>query len=234
MANENQNPQRFARQRILSKTEAAALGYQSQGSYPSGLKNVRSYALRSALYFASLQTNTEAQLFSAGLAGSNKWDTNVLTSNSIPNGQALLVHEIRFNLTTPYTAPATSGAPTPAPMPTDLVNARASFMRNCVFQFGRENAQWDAQFLGSEVLPAVFGTLDGTIGTGEAAPVRVGDFIRPDASFRLRVPVVVGQNTSFNMTANIRQGLGANNVLVSTGSDMVVQLKGILTKAAAV
>ena len=47
-------PARFSRQRVLTKTEASALGYQSQGSYPSGLKNVRSYALRSTLHFANL------------------------------------------------------------------------------------------------------------------------------------------------------------------------------------
>lgn len=218
-------PARFSRQRVLTKTEASALGYQSQGSYPSGLKNVRSYALRSTLHFADFVSQTEVQLFAVGAAASNKWDTNVLTSNSIPNGQALLVHEIKFSLSTP----------TPT-LPTDVINAWSNFMRNCVFQFGRENAQWDAQFLGAEVLPSVFGMVDGTVPVGESAPVRVGDFVAPTgATFRLRVPVVVGQNTSFNFTAALRSALAAGSVLVTTtGVDMVVQLKGILTKVAAV
>jgi len=215
--------QRFSRQRVLSKTEATALGYQSQGSYPSGLKNVRSYALRSTLKFADLVTNTEVQLFAAQQAGSNKWDTNVLTANSIPNGQALLVHEIRILFATPLTN-----------FSADQVNAWANFQRNCLYQFGRENAQWDAQFLGIEMMPSVYGMVSATIPQGESAPVRVGDFIQPAAAFRLRVPVVIGQNTSFNFTAAIRTALGAGNPLVAATMDQTVLLKGILTKVAAV
>lgn len=214
---------RFGRQRVLTKTEATALGYQSQGSYPSGLKNVRTYSLRSALYFNA--TETEYQLFANNLAGSNKWDTNVLTSNSIPNGQALLVHEIRMSLDVPAVGTAFSA---------DQLNAWARFQRNCLYQFGRENAQWDAQFLGSEILPSTFGALNATIPGTESAPVRIGDFIQPGAWFKLRVPVVIGQNTSFNFTASIRAALGATNPLVVAGLSQVVQLRGLLTKMAAV
>ena len=219
-------PQRFGRKRTLTQTEAGALGYQAQGSYPSGLKNVRSYALRSTLHFTDLQNETEALLFQASTGGSNKWDTNVLVGNSIPNGQALLVHEIRLNLSTPL--------PSAGAFSADQVNAFANFMRYSLWQFGRENAQWDAQFLGSEILPAVYGLVDATAPSGEAAPVRVGDFLKPDASFRLRVPVVIGQNVSFNFSVAIKTALLAGNPLVVANSDLIVQLKGVLTKVAAV
>lgn len=219
----------FGRKRVLTKTEASALGYQSQGSYPSGLKNVRSYSLRSTLKFAEAVINTEIPLFAAGVGGSSKFDTNILQGNTLPNGQALLVHEIAFHLTTPVT-----GAADAKVFDADCVNAWANFMRNAIFTFGRENAQWDAQFLGSEVMPAVFGFVDAPATSEQSAPVRVGDFVRPSAAFRLKVPVVIGQNTSFNFTAQIRAALAASNPLVTNIEDMVIELRGILTKVAAV
>lgn len=222
----NAPTKRFARPRSLTKTEADALGYQAQGSYPSGLKNVRSYALRSTLFFADAVTETAISLFSKANGEQKMFDTNILQGNTVPNGQALLVHEIVFNLTTPA-----------ANFSQDVVNAFANFMRNTVFTFGRENAQWDAQFAGSEVLPSVFGMCNTTPDSGEAAPVRVGDFVKTGngkASFRLRVPVVLGQNTSFNFTAQLRAALSASSPLVTLAENMTVELRGILTKMAAV
>ena len=225
----NAQNKHFGRQRVLTTTEKAALGYQSQGSYPSGLKNVRSYALRSALKFIDCVNSNEIQLFSAPISATSKFDTNVLSGNTIPQGQALLVHSIDFNLTTPITGDVAAHT-----FDQDNINAFANFMRNTIFTFGRENAQWDAQFLGSEVLPSVFGMTTAAADAGAAAPVRVGDFVRPAASFRLKVPVVIGQNTSFNFTAQLKALLAAANPLVANNEDMVVQLRGILTKMAAV
>ena len=222
------NPQHFGRKRVVTKTEAAALGYQSQGSYPSGLKNVRSYSLRSALKFADCVNNTEIPLFAAGVGGSSKFDTNVLQGNTVPNGQALLVHEIVFHLDTPITGDGVHV------FDADCVNAFANFMRNTIFTFGRENSQWDAQFLGAEVLPSVFGMVNAPVTAEQSAPVRVGDFVKPSCAFKLKVPVVLGQNTSFNFTAQLRAALAAGNPLVVNVEGIVVELKGILTKVAAV
>jgi len=222
---------RNARQRIVTKTEASALGYQSQGSYPSGLKNVRSYSLRSALKFTRLQTETSVQLFAKDVSEAKVFDTNILQGNTVPNGQALLVHEIIMHLSTPLTGTAGDGTPV---FDADAINAFANFMRNSVYTFGRENSQWDAQFSGIELMPTVFGCVNAPEGSAQGAPVRVGDFVKPHASFKLKVPVVLGQNTSFNFEAQIRQVLAAANPLVAANLDMVVELKGLLTKMAAV
>lgn len=227
------NAPHFGRKRILTPEEQKTLGYQSQGSYPSGQKNVRSYALRSALKFSECVQNNEIQLFSANMAGSagGKFDTNILSGNTIPNGQALLVHSIEITLTTPITGDTGS----PKTFDQDCVNAFANFMRNALFTFGRENAQWDAQFLGSEILPSVFGMVNAPADSGAAAPVRIGDFVtQSKASYRLRVPVVIGQNTAFNFTVALRNLLTATNPLVVNVEDAVVTLKGVLTKMAAV
>ena len=224
----NQMPRTFGRERILTKAERAALGYQSQGSYPGGLKNVRSYTLRDSLKFNA--TQQEWSLFKVGPGGSTKWDTNVTVGGMIPNGRSLLVHEIVVWLDNPGTA-AGSGT---SLFTDDAVNAWAAFMRNTVWNFSRSNGDSDAEFLGIELLPAVFGMCNVTAETGEAAPVRIGDFIRPAAVFKLRVPVVLGQNTPFDFTVQLRSALGAANALVTNLEGMTVGLKGLLTKMAAV
>lgn len=225
------NATRHARQRVVTKTEASALGYQSQGSYPSGLKNVRSYSLRSTLKFTRLQTETSIQLFAKDASEQKVFDTNILQGNTVPNGQALLVHEIVFHLSTPLTGTAGDGTPV---FDQDAINAFANLMRNSVYTFGRENSQWDAQFSGIELMPTVFGCVNAPVGAAQAAAVRIGDFVKPQASFRLKVPVVLGQNTSFNFEAMFRSVLAAANPLVAANLDMVVELKGLLTKMAAV
>lgn len=218
------------RQRVLTQTEQSTLGYQSQGSYPSGLKNVRSYSLRSTLAFTRAVNDTNIQLFAKDPSEQKLFDTNILQGNTIPNGQALLVHEIVFHLTTPLTG-AGAGAPV---FDADCVNAFANFLRNAVFTFGRENAQWDAQFSGIEILPAVFGFVNAPVTAEQSAPVRIGDFTQRACAFKLKVPVVIGQNTSFNFEVMLRNALAANNPLVTQAENMVVELKGILTKVAAV
>jgi len=218
------------RKKILTKIEAQALAYQSQGSNPAGLKNVRSHTLRSTLKFADLVGSSQASLFGDVVKGSNRWDTNMLTGNGMPNGQAHIVNEIRFWLSTPRTGDS-AGLKT---FDQDVVNSFADFMRNALFTFGREGAQWDAQFLGIEMLPALFGMVNATAEAGAAAPVRIGDFVKPALAFRLKVPVVLGSNSNFNFTVEHRTGLTATNPLVAQVEDMVVGLSGILTKISAV
>lgn len=226
----NQNAQIQRRRRVLTQTEVDALKFQSQGSYPSGLKDVRSYMLRSTIKFADLGSETLLQLFSKADNESKPFDTNVLNGSTIPNGQSLLVHSLEFYLPTP----ATGFGDTPAVFDQDAVNCWAAWLRNTLFQFGRDNANWDAQFLGLEILPSTFGFANAAASSGQGTPSRIGDFIKPSASFKLKVPVVIGQNSSFLYTAQMRAALAAANPLVTGSYETVFGLKGLLTKMAAV
>ena len=64
--------------------------------------------------------------------------------------------------------------------------------------------------------------------------VRVGDLVKPVSSYRLRVPIVLGDNVNFTFPVFTRAGLGAGNPLVAASLTQVVTLRGILTKVAAV
>jgi hypothetical protein len=219
--------QRFNRKRILTRTEANATGYQSQGSYPSGLKNVRSHSLRSTIKHAV--TGTNFSLFQ-GQGETKVFDTNMGQAGTIPNGQSFIVHTISFRLVTP----ATGFGGSPKVFDADALNCWANWLRETIFTYGRENAQWDAYFQGSEVLPSVFGLVNAPVAEGQSAPVRLGDFVKPEAAFRLKVPVVHGQNSSFFFDGQSRFDLDAANPLKAGAYETIVELKGLLTKMAAV
>ncbi len=221
------------RKRVLTNTEAKALAYQSQGSNPAGLKNVRSHMLRSTLKFADLVGSAQASLFGEVVKGSNRFDTNMLTGSGIPNGQAMIVNSICMFLTTPKTGDSAS----PKAFDQDVINAFANFLRNSIHTFGREGSQFDAQFLGLEMAPSILGMVNATPDSGSAAPVRIGDLVRTGnglLEYKLRVPVVLGSNSNFNYNVEIRNLLTATDPLVVNVEDVVVGLKGILTKVSAV
>ena len=216
MANQNR---RFGRKSIQTQESADALGYQSQGSYPSGLKDVYSYALRSTLTFALLATITELKLFGTNAPSDNLADSNVATSFQVPNGQSLIVQQVDLY------APAPLGGMTVAQH-----NAWVHFQRETVYQFGRTNAQWDAQFLGLEAIGSENQVLEGTPSVAGNQFVRTGDLVKPVSSYRLRKPVVLGQNVNFDFIVKTRAALGAGNPLVAAGLNQVVTLRGLLTK----
>lgn len=221
------------RKRVVTNLEAKALAFQSQGSNPSGLKNVRSHMLRAALKFSELVISTQASLFGEVVRGANRWDTNMLTGSGIPKGQAMIVSSICLFFSTPKTGDSAS----PKTFDQDLVNSFANFLRNSLHTFGREGAQWDAQFLGLEMGPSMLGMVNAPADAGAAAPVRLGDFVKTGAGlleYKLRVPVVLGENSNFNYNVEMRNLLSATDPLVVNGEDVVVGLKGILTKVSAV
>lgn len=221
------------RKRVVTNLEAKALAFQSQGSNPAGLKNVRSHMLRAALKFINLTTSTSESLFGEVVRGANRWDTNMLTGSGIPNGQAMIVSSICLFFSTPKTGDTAN----PKVFDQDMVNAFANFLRNSLHTFGREGAQWDAQFLGLEMGPSMLGMVNAAPDSGAAAPVRLGDFVKTGAGlleYKLRVPVVLGANSNFNYTVEMRNLLSATDPLVVNGEDVVVGLKGILTKVSAV
>lgn len=221
------------RKRVLTKAEAQALAYQSQGSNPAGLKNVRSHMLRAAIKFADFAGSTSVSLFGEVKKGANRWDTNMLSGNGMPNGQAMIVSSIVLFLDTPKTGDSAS----PKTFDQDCLNAFANWLRNSLHTFGREGAQWDAEFLGIEMAPSVLGMFNATADSGAAAPVRMGDFVRTGSGlleYKLRVPVVLGQNSNFSYTIENRTLLSATDPLVANLEGAVVGLKGILTKTAAV
>lgn len=220
MANENR---RFGRKRIVTQQQAAALGFQSQGSYPSGLKNILAYSLRSTFNFADFTTATEIQLFTTTAPNTTIFDSNIQTSQQVPNGQALLVQQIDLY------APQPIGGMTVA-----QYNAWVHFQRDALYQFARNNSQWDAQFMGHEALGSVNQILEGTPAVAGNQFVRVGDLVKPVSSYRIRGPIVLGENVNFTFPLKIRAALGGGNPLVSAGLNQVVALRGILTKVAAV
>lgn len=218
MAND---PRRFGRKRIATETEAAALAFQSQGSYPSGLKTVQAYALRTTLAFADLTTASEIQLFTT--AGNPvQFDTNIQTSQQVPNGQALLVQQIDLYAPAPV-----------AGMTVKQHNAWVAFQRDAIYTFARNNAQWDAQFLGLEAIGSENQVLEGVPSVAGNQFVRVGDLVKPVSSYKLRVPVVLGENVNFTFSVRVRAGLGGANPLVAATLNQVVALRGILTKVSA-
>lgn len=220
MASQNR---RFGRKRILTQTDAAALGFQSQGSYPSGLKNVLAYSLRSTLPFANLTGNTELQLFTADAPNNNIIDSNIQTSQQVPNGQSLIVQQIDIYAPAPI-----------AGMTVKQHNAWVNFQRETLYQFARNNSQWDAQFIGAEAVGSENQVLEGTPSVAGNQFVRVGDLVKPVSSYRLRSPIVLGENVNFTFTVKTRAALGAGNPLVAAALNQVVALRGILTKVAAV
>lgn len=213
------------RRRILTKVERDAIQYQSQGSFPAGLKAVRSHSLRD-VWKHTAGANPTITLFQSSTGSTALQDSNLPVAGQVPQGQAMLVHEIRFTLAQPATVGST--------FDDNYINAWARLMRETVFEFARLNGDWDAQFLGTEVLPNVFGMVNTTPESGQAAPVRVGDFVRSDCAFRLRVPVVLGQSTAIMFKAMQRAALAASNPLVVAGGETIVELRGLLTKVAAV
>lgn len=213
------------RRRVLTKVEREALKYQSQGSFPAGLKNVRSHSLRD-VWRHTAGVNPTIQLFQSSTGSTALQDSNLPVAGQVPQGQAMLVHEVRFSLSQPATAGAT--------FDDNYINAWARLMRETVFEFSRLNGDWDAQFLGLEILPPVFGLINTAPESGQAAPVRVGDFVYSDCAFRLRIPVVLGQSTAIMFKAAQRAALLATNPLVVAGGETIVELRGLLTKVAAV
>jgi len=222
-----------SKKRVLTKLEAQAMAFQSQGSNPAGLKNVRSYMLRSALKFADMVNSTSSSLFGDVKKGANRWDTNMLSASGMPQGQAMIVRSIVMLFDTPKTGDSAN----PKTFDQDCINAFASWLRNSLHTFGREGAQWDAEFLGLEMGPSMLGMVNAPADAGAAAPVRLGDFVKTGAGlleYKLRVPVVLGENSNFNYNVEMRNLLSATDPLVVNGEDVVVGLKGILTKVSAV
>lgn len=220
MASQNR---RFGRKRILTQTDAAALGFQSQGSYPSGLKNIVAYTLRSTLKFSLLSAASDIQLFGTAAPNDNPFDTNIQTAQQIPNGQSLIVQQIDFYAPAPI-----------AGMTVKQHNAWVNFQRETLYQFARNNSQWDAQFIGSEAVGSENQVLEGVPSVAGNQFVRVGDLVKPVSSYRLRSPIVLGENVNFTFAVKTRAALGAGNPLVAADLNQVVGLRGILTKVAAV
>lgn len=222
------------RKRVLTKLEAQSLAFQSQGSNPSGLKNVRAHMLRSNINFADFVGSTSVSLFGDVVKGANRWDTNMLSGNGMPQGQAMIVKSICLFLGTPITGDSTDTIKT---FDGDVVNAFANWLRNSLHTFGREGAQWDAQFLGLEMAPSILGMVNAAVDSGASAPVRIGDLVKTGEGlleYKLKVPVVLGQNSNFSYTIENRSLLKSTNPLVANVENAVLGLKGILTKSAAV
>lgn len=202
----------FGRQRILTRSEQQVLRYQSQGSYPEGQLVPRSWSLFATL--APNATATEYVLFGQTSGQSSPFDTNVVGSSSIPNGQSLTAFGISVGLD-PVDATDANQA--------DIVRAFYSLLRNSLWRFARMNADFDAYFHGGKFLP-------GVAMVSETAGNRVGDFVRSSLSYKFEVPVIIGANTTFDFTVKIPAALGAENALVTAASKIKVYIDGVLTK----
>lgn len=198
--------------RILTRTARQVLSLQQQGSYPDGELVPRTYSLFSTL--TPTATATEYNLFgeTAGQVGS--FNTNIVGTSSIPAGQSLTALGISVGLD-PVDATDANQA--------DIVRAFYSLLRNSLWKFARTNVDFDAYFHGGKFLPGV--TM-----VSETAGNRVGDFVRSSISYKFEVPVIIGQNTTFDFLVKIPAALGAGNALVTAGSKIQVYIDGVLTK----
>jgi len=202
----------FGRQRVLTRTEQQVLRYQSQGSYPEGQLIPRSFSLFATL--APNATATEYVLFGQTSGQSSPFDTNVVGSSSIPNGQSLTAFGISVGLD-PVDDTDTNQA--------NITRAFYSLLRNSLWRFARMNTDFDAYFHGGKFLPGV--TM-----VSETAGNRVGDFVRSSLSYKFEIPVIIGANTTFDFTVKIPAALGAGNSLVTGASKIKVYIDGVLTK----
>jgi hypothetical protein len=200
------------RPRQITRTEAQVLQYQSQGSYPDGALIPRSWSLWSTL--TPNATTNEYNLFGQTSGQSSVFDTNVVGSSSIPNGQCLTALGISVGFDPVDDTDANQA---------DLVRAFYSFLRNSVWRFARMNTDFDAYFHGSKFLPGV--TM-----VSETAGNRVGDIVRSSLSYKFEVPVIIGANTTFDFSVKIPTALGVANDLVVASSRIHVSIDGVLTK----
>lgn len=198
--------------RILTRTEQQILKYQGQGSYPDGQLVPRTWSL-----FATLTPTanaTEYVLFGQTAGQSSAFDTNVVGSSSIPNGQSLTAFGISVGLD-PVDATDANQA--------DIVKAFYSLLRNSLWKFARMNTDFDAYFHGGKLLPGVT-MVSETVGN------RVGDFVRSSIGYKFEVPVIIGANTTFDFVVKVPAALGAGNALVTAASKIQVYIDGVLTK----
>lgn len=199
-------------QRVLTATEQKILRYQAQGSYPEGQLVAKSYSLFSTL--TPTATDTEYTLFGTTAGQVTAFNTNIVGSSSIPNGQSLTALGISIGLDPVDVVDANQA---------DIVRAFYSLLRNSLWKFARTNADFDAYFHGGKFLPGV--TM-----VSETAGNRVGDFVRSSISYKFEVPVIIGANTSFDFTVKLPAALGVANAIVVAKSKIQVYIDGVLTK----
>lgn len=199
--------------RVYTGSEAKALRYQAQGSSPKGDIVGRTYTLYDTIIFNS--SSTEYNLFGSSAGQSSEFLTNMIGANSIPGGQSFTAFALSLNLYIPAAVATADVAAT--------INAFYDFCNNSLWKFARANEDWSAKFHGSKFLPTV-------AAVSETAGNRVGDFVKSGAIYKMGVPVVIGQNTSFGVNVRIPSALAAANLLVTGAARLKVNLDGFLAK----
>jgi hypothetical protein len=179
----------------MSIKTVQALREIEKGSY-TGVADVQDHILYDTIPFGP-STKADYAFFST-IDGKSKADTNMLNNSQLPNGQAMEISGIKFDLLT-FAEEAT------VEDVNGIINAFYTVMQNSTVQIEIPGREYDLQVPGSAFLPSVVATQSAEEGSVTSTPsMRVGDF-NTHSWMGLKTAIVIGNLVSFKLRLLVDQ-----------------------------
>lgn len=205
------------------------------GSYSQVSGDVLDHVLYDTLQFVNTTVRPTSSFFTTPIGGiygtgtKTKNETNMTDPGKLPAGQGFLIKEIGMAF------PALEGIAVANAI--DIIQAFTNIIQNSIFEIRIAGREFDLQFPGTMLMPAIMsratGTISATLGT-----VLVGDYLA-SGWMKLAAPIILGELVSFSCVQITGSATAAVTTLLNTasatlfaaGSVMQMKLRGTLVRS---
>lgn len=205
------------------------------GSYSQVSGDVLDHVLYDTLQFAATTVRPTSSFFTTPIGGTygtgtkSKNETNMTDPGKLPAGQGFLIKEIGFAF------PELAGIAVANAV--DLIQAFTNIVQNSIFEIRIAGREFDLQFPGTMLMPAMMNRATGTV-SATLASIPVGDYLA-SGWMKLAAPIILGELVSFSVvqitgsaTAAVTTLLNtASNTLNTAGSVLQMKLRGTLVRS---
>lgn len=205
------------------------------GSYSQVSGDVLDHVLYDTLQFQASTVRASSTFFTTPIGGAygtatkTKNETNMSDPGKLPAGQGFLIKEIGFAF------PELAGIAVANNV--DLIQAITNIMQNSIFEVRIAGREFDLQFPGTMLIPAMMTRATATV-SATLATAFVGDYLA-SGWMKLAAPIILGELVSFSVvqiTGSATPAVttllnSASGTLNTQGSVLQMKLRGTLVRS---